>query len=41
MGPVSGPVAWQAHIWGYLVGLFLTGPFDRLGGRKNIADPAA
>lgn len=38
-GPVSGPVAWQAHIWGYLVGLFLTGPFDRLAGRRNIADP--
>lgn len=37
-GPVSGPVAWQAHIWGYLVGLFLAGPFDRLGGRRDVAD---
>jgi membrane associated rhomboid family serine protease len=40
-GPVSGPVAWQAHIWGYLVGLFLSGPFDRLAGQREIADNPA
>jgi membrane associated rhomboid family serine protease len=29
-GPVSGPVAWQAHIGGFLAGLLLAGPFDRV-----------
>jgi membrane associated rhomboid family serine protease len=28
----KGIIAWQAHMGGYLVGLFLTGPFDRLRG---------
>jgi membrane associated rhomboid family serine protease len=37
-GPVSGPVAWQAHIWGYLTGLILAGPFDRLAGQRDLTD---
>jgi len=36
MGGVR-PIAWQAHLGGYFVGLFLAGPFDRLG-RKSDTD---
>jgi membrane associated rhomboid family serine protease len=34
-------VAWQAHLGGYFVGLFLAGPFDspRLIGRRTPAHP--
>jgi len=38
-GPVNGPVAWQAHIWGYLTGLILAGPFDRLAGQRDVSGP--
>jgi membrane associated rhomboid family serine protease len=30
MGGESGLIAWQAHLGGYLAGLLLSGPFDRL-----------
>ena len=30
MGGEAGQIAWQAHLGGYLAGLLLTGPFDRL-----------
>ena len=30
MGGEVGLIAWQAHLGGYLAGLFLAGPFDRL-----------
>jgi membrane associated rhomboid family serine protease len=35
MGGEVGLIAWQAHLGGYLAGLFLAGPFDRL--RPRIA----
>lgn len=33
-GAVGVPVAWQAHMAGYLAGLVLFGPFARLAGRS-------
>ncbi len=36
VGGAAGQIAWQAHLGGYLAGLFLTGPFDRLRPRTNI-----
>jgi membrane associated rhomboid family serine protease len=30
VGGETGQIAWQAHLGGYLAGLFLAGPFDRL-----------
>jgi len=30
VGGEAGLIAWQAHLGGYLAGLFLAGPFDRL-----------
>ena len=35
MGGEAGLIAWQAHLGGYLAGLFLAGPFDRLRPRLN------
>lgn len=35
MGGKAGLIAWQAHLGGYLAGLFLAGPFDRLRPRLN------
>jgi membrane associated rhomboid family serine protease len=32
--PGMGPIAWQAHIGGYVFGLLFAGTFDRLRGRK-------
>ncbi|MBS0280229.1 MAG: rhomboid family intramembrane serine protease, partial [Proteobacteria bacterium] len=36
MGSEAGQIAWQAHLGGYLAGLFLAGPFDRLRPRLNV-----
>ena len=33
-GAIGVPVAWQAHMAGYLAGLLLFGPFARLAGRN-------
>ena len=33
-GAIGVPVAWQAHMAGYLAGLLLFGPFARLAGRS-------
>ncbi len=33
-------VAWQAHLGGYFVGLFLAGPFDALKGLRTRESPA-
>lgn len=30
IGGEAGQIAWQAHLGGYLAGLFLAGPFDKL-----------
>ena len=35
MGGEVGLVAWQAHLGGYVAGLLLTGPFDRLRPRRH------
>lgn len=32
-GPVAGPIAWIAHVGGYLAGLLLSGAFDALAGQ--------
>ncbi len=34
-GPVAGPIAWIAHVGGYLAGLLLSGPFDALAQRRQ------
>jgi membrane associated rhomboid family serine protease len=34
LGGESGQIAWQAHLGGFLAGLFLCGPFDRLRPRQ-------
>lgn len=36
IGGEAGTIAWQAHLGGYLAGLFLAGPFDRLRLRVNV-----
>ena len=36
VGGETGQIAWQAHLGGYLAGLFLAGPFDRLRPRLNV-----
>lgn len=36
-GAAGIPVAWQAHLAGYVAGVFLIGPFARLAGRGNVA----
>lgn len=36
IGGEAGQIAWQAHLGGYLAGLFLAGPFDRLRPRLNV-----
>jgi membrane associated rhomboid family serine protease len=36
MGGSAGLIAWQAHLGGYLAGLLLAGPFDRLRPRINV-----
>ena len=36
MGGEVGLIAWQAHLGGYLAGLFLAGPFDRLRPRTDV-----
>jgi len=36
-GAIGIPVAWQAHMAGYLAGLLLFGPFARLAGRSGTA----
>lgn len=36
VGGEVGLIAWQAHLGGYLAGLFLAGPFDRLRPRTNL-----
>ncbi len=35
-GPGAQVIAWQAHIGGYLAGLILAGPFDRIEGRSPL-----
>ena len=35
MGGEVGLIAWQAHLGGYLAGLFLAEPFDRLRPRLD------
>jgi membrane associated rhomboid family serine protease len=41
-GPGIQAIAWQAHLGGYIAGLFLTGPFDRLHARvSRNRQPAA
>lgn len=35
VGGEAGQIAWQAHLGGYLAGLFLAGPFDRLRPRLS------
>jgi membrane associated rhomboid family serine protease len=34
-GAMGMPVAWQAHLAGYLAGVVLVGPFARLAGRSD------
>jgi membrane associated rhomboid family serine protease len=34
-GAMGMPVAWQAHLAGYLAGVLLVGPFARLAGRTD------
>jgi len=34
-GAIGVPVAWQAHLAGYLAGVLLVGPFARLAGRGD------
>lgn len=34
-------IAWQAHLGGYFVGLFLAGPFDRWAGKSDRERPQA
>jgi membrane associated rhomboid family serine protease len=36
LGGEAGLIAWQAHLGGYLAGLFLAGPFDRLRPRLGV-----
>ena len=36
LGGEAGTIAWQAHLGGYLTGLFLAGPFDKLRPRLNV-----
>jgi membrane associated rhomboid family serine protease len=36
LGGEQGQIAWQAHMGGYLAGLLLTGPFDRLRPRLSV-----
>ena len=36
MGGEVGLIAWQAHLGGYLAGLFLAEPFDRLRPRTDV-----
>lgn len=36
-GAIGIPIAWQAHMAGYLAGLVLVGPFVRLAGRSGTA----
>ena len=36
VGGEAGLIAWQAHLGGYLAGLFLAGPFDKLRPRLGI-----
>ncbi|HUO11412.1 MAG TPA: rhomboid family intramembrane serine protease, partial [Caulobacteraceae bacterium] len=36
-GAIGIPVAWQAHLFGYLGGLLLVGVFARLAGRSDAA----
>jgi membrane associated rhomboid family serine protease len=40
-GFAGGPVAWQAHIGGFLVGLFAFPLFDRTPPDLNLEDPAS
>jgi membrane associated rhomboid family serine protease len=36
-GAMGMPVAWQAHLAGYLAGVLLIGPFVRLAGPRDVA----
>ena len=37
LGPGElGQIAWQAHVGGYLAGLLLAGPFDRMRPRAAV-----
>lgn len=36
VGGEAGLIAWQAHLGGYLAGLFLAGPFDKLRPRTHL-----